>query len=69
MALPLPKPIREIGRKRINRAPSPLLALAVPWLVVMLGSLSPLWPVVASAPILPPIPTLLPGSTPSTSPP
>ena len=59
MALPLPKPIREIGRKRINRAPSPLLALAVPWVVVMAGSLSPLWPVIASAPILPPIGFLL----------
>jgi len=53
--LPLPKPIREIGRKRINRAPSSLLVLTVPWLVVMLGSLSPLWPVVASAPLLPPV--------------
>ncbi|HOA50514.1 MAG TPA: rod shape-determining protein MreD [Novosphingobium sp.] len=55
LPLPLPKPIREIGRKRINRAPSPLLAVAVPWLVVMAGSLSPMWPVIASAPILPPI--------------
>lgn len=59
MALPLPKPIREIGRKRINRAPSPLLAMAVPWLVVMGGSLSPVWPVIASAPVLPPIGFLL----------
>lgn len=59
MPLPLPKPIREIGRRRINRAPSPLLAMAVPWLVVMAGSLSPIWPVIASAPLLPPIGFLL----------
>lgn len=48
------RPFASPFRKRINRGPSPLLALAMPWLTVMLGSLSPLLPLVASAPVLPP---------------
>jgi rod shape-determining protein MreD len=36
-----------------------VLAFAIPWLLVMLGSLSPIWPVIASAPLLPPIGFLL----------
>lgn len=44
-----------VGRRSINRAPSPVLAFAAPWLFVMLGSLSPTWPLIASAPILPPL--------------
>lgn len=55
MPSPLPPSLRDFGRRRINRAPSPALATALPWLVVMLGSLSPTWPLIASAPILPPI--------------
>jgi rod shape-determining protein MreD len=55
----LPKDLRELGRPRINREPSPLLALATPWLLVMLGSLSPTWPIIASAPVLPPFGFLL----------
>jgi rod shape-determining protein MreD len=42
-------------RKKINRAPSPLIAIVVPWVTVMLGSLSPTWPIIASAPLLPPL--------------
>jgi rod shape-determining protein MreD len=42
-------------RARINRAPSPLVAIALPWLTIMLGSLTPTWPIVASAPMLPPL--------------
>lgn len=41
-------------RKRINRAPSPLVARTVPWVTIMLGSLVPVWLVIASAPLLPP---------------
>jgi rod shape-determining protein MreD len=41
--------------KRINRAPSPLLARIVPWATIMLGSLVPAWLVIASAPLLPPL--------------
>lgn len=55
MALALPEQLRELGRPRINRAPSPLLATLVPWLLVIMGSLSPTWPVIASAPLLPPL--------------
>ncbi|OYW46452.1 MAG: rod shape-determining protein MreD [Sphingomonadales bacterium 32-68-7] len=40
---------------RINRAQSPLLAIGVPWLSILLGSLTPWLPIVASAPVLPPI--------------
>lgn len=54
MPPPLPSALRTFGQPRINRAPSPVLALATPWLLVMLGSMSPTWPIVASAPLLPP---------------
>jgi rod shape-determining protein MreD len=55
LPIPLPRQLRDATRKKINRAPSPGLAKAVPWLLVMLGSLSPTWPIVASAPVLPPV--------------
>lgn len=42
-------------RKRINRAPSPFIARAVPWLTVFLGTLLPTWLTIASAPVLPPL--------------
>jgi len=41
-------------RGKINSAPSPIVAIAFPWLTIMLGSLSPTWPLIASAPIMPP---------------
>ena len=59
MPPPLPSALRQFGKPRINRAASPVLALATPWLLVMLGSLSPSWPVIASAPVLPPFGFLL----------
>jgi rod shape-determining protein MreD len=59
MPPPLPSALRQFGKQRINRAASPVLALATPWLLVMLGSLSPSWPVIASAPVLPPFGFLL----------
>ena len=55
MALRLPRQLTSYSGKRINRAPSPVLAVGVPWLTVMLASLVPLSPVIASAPVLPPI--------------
>lgn len=55
MPLPLPAQLRDLGKRRINRAPSPVLARSVPWLLVMLGSLCPLLPLVASAPVVPPL--------------
>lgn len=40
---------------KINRAPSPVLAISVPWLLVMLGSLSPALPFVSISPAIPPL--------------
>lgn len=41
-------------RRRINRAPSPVLAHGMPWLTVMLASLLPSLFFIASAPVAPP---------------
>ena len=59
MPPPLPSALRTFGKPRINRAASPVLAFATPWLLVMLGSMSPTWPIVTSAPVLPPVGFLL----------
>ena len=42
-------------RKRINRAPSPLLAHALPWLTVVLGSLLSGWLAITATPLVPPL--------------
>ena len=47
--------INQRLRKRINRAPSPILARGVPWASVLLLSLVPFAPLFASAPIVPPL--------------
>lgn len=49
-----PKARRDPFGSRINRAHSPLLAFGLPWLSIMLGSLSPWLPIITSAPVLPP---------------
>lgn len=46
--------VHDRFRRRINRAPSPVLARGVPWLSVMLASLLPGWLFMASAPYVPP---------------
>jgi rod shape-determining protein MreD len=46
---------RRFRHRQINRAPSPVLAAALPWLSVMLLSLMTAATVVASAPLLPPL--------------
>jgi rod shape-determining protein MreD len=51
----LQRQISDPFRRKINRAPSPLIAIVLPWVTIMLGSLSPTWPVIASAPLLPPL--------------
>lgn len=51
----LQRQLSDPFRKTINRAPSPLLAILVPWITIMAGSLSPTWPLIASAPLLPPL--------------
>ncbi|MBC2664748.1 rod shape-determining protein MreD [Novosphingobium flavum] len=43
----------------INRAPSPLVARALPWLVIMAGSVAQGMPLIASAPVMPPFGFLL----------
>lgn len=45
--------------RRINRAPSSTLATAVPWVTIALASLLPLSPIIASAPVLPPVAFML----------
>lgn len=50
-----PRFLTDIATQRINRAPSPVIALALPWLSVMLASMLPAWPLITSAPILPPL--------------
>jgi rod shape-determining protein MreD len=42
-------------KKRINRAPSPAVALALPWLSIALASFLPTLPLIASAPVMPPL--------------
>jgi len=41
-------------KRQINRAPSPFVARAVPWLTIMLGSVLQTLPFIASAPVMPP---------------
>jgi rod shape-determining protein MreD len=48
------RPFEDALTRRINRAPSPIVAVAVPWITVMMGSLAPAIPLIASSPILPP---------------
>lgn len=43
------------GRSRINRAPSPFLVMAMPWLTVALASLTPSLPFLPPLPLLPPL--------------
>ncbi len=46
---------RQFGGRRINREPSPLLAVALPWVLVALGSMAPMLPVIAQLPVMPPL--------------
>jgi rod shape-determining protein MreD len=50
-------PVRpeDIVPTRINRAPSPWVAEGLPWVTVMLASMAAFSPVVASAPVMPPL--------------
>lgn len=44
---------------KINRAQSPVLAIAIPWATILTGSLTPFLPVISPVPILPPFGFLL----------
>lgn len=50
-----PKARRDAYGSKINRDHSPVLAYGVPWVSIMLACLAPLLPVIAPAPILPPL--------------
>ena len=54
-----PKARSDPFGSRINRAHSPLLAYGLPWLTILLGSLTPWLPIIAPAPVLPPLGFLL----------
>ncbi|MEO0033900.1 MAG: hypothetical protein RIS94_3658 [Pseudomonadota bacterium] len=55
----LPARPEDLVRNRINRAPSPWLATGLPWATVMLASMVTFSPIVASAPVLPPLAFML----------
>ncbi len=42
-------------RGGINRAPVPALAYLLPWLSIVVASIAPGWPVIASIPLMPPL--------------
>lgn len=46
---------RDAYGRTINRDNSPLLALGIPFLTILFGSLTPMLPVIAPAPVLPPL--------------
>lgn len=46
-------------RKRINREPLPALAIGLPWLTIILASMISFSPIIASAPIVPPLSYLM----------
>lgn len=50
-----PQSRRDPFGSRINRRQWPPLAYGVPWLSIMLGSLSPWLPIISPAPVLPPL--------------
>lgn len=54
-----PRARRDAFGSKINRDHSPLLAFGLPWLSILLGSLTPMLPVIAPAPVLPPFAYLL----------
>lgn len=49
-----PKLFSRKNDRKINRAPSPVLAKATPWATIMLASLCPALPLITSAPVMPP---------------
>jgi len=50
-----PKARRDPFGSKINRTHLPFLAYGLPWLSIMLASLTPWLPVIAPAPVLPPV--------------
>lgn len=54
-----PRARRDAFGTKINRDHSALLAFGVPWASIALGSLTPLLPIIAPAPIVPPLAFML----------
>ncbi|ARU15872.1 rod shape-determining protein MreD [Croceicoccus marinus] len=52
-------PGEDMFQRRLNRAPSPVLATIIPWLSIAILSMAPLSPIIASAPVLPPFSFML----------
>ena len=50
-----PRARRDPYGSKINRAHSPALAYAVPWISIMLGSLIPQFPIASAVPLIPPL--------------
>lgn len=50
----MPRFAADLSSRSINRAPWPVVAFSVPWLTVALASMLPAFPLIASAPLLPP---------------
>ena len=50
-----PSARRDAYGSKINRDHSPVLANGVPWLVILICSLAPLLPMIALAPVIPPL--------------
>lgn len=50
---------RDAFGSKINRDQSPVLSYGLPWLSILLASLTPLWPIITPAPIVPPFAFLL----------
>jgi rod shape-determining protein MreD len=54
-----PRARRDAFGSKINRDHSSLLAFGIPWLSILLASLTPLLPIIAPAPIVPPLAYML----------
>jgi rod shape-determining protein MreD len=51
----VPERVGAPRRGNLNRAPSPMVAYLTPWLSIVVASLAPSWPVIASVPLMPPL--------------
>ena len=50
-----PRSRRDTFGSKIDRAPSQILAVGVPWATILAGSLTPFLPIISPAPLLPPL--------------
>jgi rod shape-determining protein MreD len=50
-----PRARRDAFGSKINRDHWPLLVFGIPWLSILLGSLTPLLPIISPAPVMPPL--------------